>query len=70
MQSNLVAELLEGLNHLHLTGPPVGSELDVIQTAMAIEDTLGIVLPDEKLDAAHLGTPSSVRALLQSLGQL
>lgn len=70
MESNLVAELLEGLEHLRRTGPPAGSELDVIQTAMAIEDTLGIVLPDDVLDAAHLGTPNSVRTLLQSFGQL
>lgn len=36
--------------------------LRALEIAIYLEDVLGIVLPDEVLDEAHLGTPAAVIA--------
>lgn len=47
-------------------GPEAGL-LEAIGVAVAIEDGLGITLPDALIDPAHLGTRSDVAATLDRI---
>lgn len=40
-----------------------------LELAIAIEDGCGVILPDEAITVAHLGTHRSITALLRSLAE-
>lgn len=42
---------------------------DVVDVAVFVEDALGIVLPEEALTAAALGTPAALARTLAALGE-
>lgn len=49
---------------------PLGSSaalLDAIGIAVALEDALGVSLPDELIDLAHLGCRDAIEAVLHEI---
>ncbi len=55
------------LAELPLPLGPAAGELDAVAIAIAIEDALAVVLPDDAIDVAHLGRRESIESLLARL---
>jgi hypothetical protein len=53
--------------NIALFGGEADPELRAVRVAIHLEDALGITVPADLLDAAHLGTPQAVAATLDLL---
>lgn len=42
-------------------------QLRALEVAIFVEESLGLILPDEVLDASHLGTPEAAVATVDNL---
>lgn len=67
MDEPRVSEMLEEIAALEQSVSP---ELRALHAAIAVEDVLGLVIPDEMLDPEHLGNPEAIRRLIDLVAAL
>jgi hypothetical protein len=70
MQGDVMSQVLRhrvAEENIALFGGEADPELTAVRVAIQLEDALGVTVPAELLDAAHLGTPEAVAATLDLL---
>lgn len=66
--NRLDAGLTELISQYALLRRGLGDDLAPVAVAIAVEDALGVVIPDEMIDAEHLGSADALRDLLVTMG--
>lgn len=69
VDGRMTADQDQVLAELPLPLSPDADPHAVLELAIAIEDGCGVILPDEAITVAHLGTHRSITALLRSLAE-
>lgn len=64
MDEARLVEVLEGLSGMDQR---LSTELSALRAAITVEDSLGIVIPEEFLDADHLASVGAVERLIREL---
>lgn len=57
------------LAELPLPLGPGADVLDALAVAVAVEDAFGVVIPDDRITVADLGSPSAVESLLARISE-